>query len=165
MNYKVGSFGTIYGVRFKTPLKQRLNRDGYLEVTLGKLKGKRTSFRVHRLVAMLFVPNPNNYKEVNHKDYNRANPKYNNLEWVNHKQNVNYSSDKGRYKNNKIGVNNGRAKYTIEEIKAIRELYKEGKTIMEIVKILYPSLSFKERKGYWNTIKRIVIRESYNNIK
>ena len=76
MKYKVGNFGTVYGTRFKRPLKQRINRDGYLEVTLGKLENKRTSIAVHRLVAMLFVFNddPDNKKEVIHIDYNTQNP-------------------------------------------------------------------------------------------
>ena len=87
MEYKVGNFGTIYGTRFSRPLKQRLNGDGYLEVTMGREKGKRTTFRVHRLVATLFVPNPNNYTEVNHKDYNRLNNCVENLEWVSSSQN------------------------------------------------------------------------------
>ena len=163
MAYKVGSFGTVYGTRFKKPLKQRLNKDGYLDITLGKIEN-RTTFRVHRLVVILFVPNPNNYKEVNHKDYNRANPSYDNLEWVSHKQNVIYSSSKGRYSRCKIGINNGRAKYNVEEVKRIRKLYKEGNTVMEIIKILYPNLSFNDRKRHWNSIKNIVTRKTYSNI-
>ena len=164
MNYKVGNFGTIYGTRFKRPLKQRLNKDGYLEVTLGREKGKRTTFRVHRLVATLFVPNPNNYTEINHKDYNRANPRYDNLEWITHKQNIKHSSEKGRYIDCKIGLKNGRSKYTKEEVYKIRNLYDEGKSIMEIIKIMYPSLNFKERRSIWNGIKSIATRKSYNNI-
>lgn len=89
MVYEVGNFGTIVGK--KGVVKQRLNKDGYIQVTLGKDK-KRTSVLVHRLVASYFIPNPYNLPEVNHKDYNRANPRYDNLEWVTHKSNVNHSS-------------------------------------------------------------------------
>lgn len=164
MEYKIGNFGTIYGTRFSRPLKQRLNEDGYLEVTMGKAKGKRTTFRVHRLVAMLFVPNPNNYTEVNHKDYNRANPRYDNLEWINHADNVKYSSNIGRYKECKIGVNNGKARYSKAEVIKIRELYDSGENIMNIIKIIFPDLSYKERKNMWNGIKNIATRKSYTNI-
>ena len=164
MEYKVGNFGTIYGTRFSRPLKQRLNGDGYLEVTMGREKGKRTTFRVHRLVATLFVPNPNNYTEVNHKDYNRANPRYDNLEWVNHIDNVRYSSNKGRYKYCKIGVNNGKARYNKQKVIRIRELYDSGETIMNIIKIMFPDLSYKERKRLWNSVKSIATRKSYTNI-
>lgn len=53
-------------------------------------KGWRSVF-VHILVALAFVPNPNNLPEVNHKDYNRTNPDSNNLEWVTRKENIQYS--------------------------------------------------------------------------
>ena len=164
MKYRVGNFGTIYGTRFKRPLKQRINKDGYLEVTLGRANGKRTTFRVHRLVALLFVPNPNDYEEVNHKDYNRANPRYDNLEWVTHEQNVKYSSNNGKYSKSKIGLKNGKSKYSKEQVYEIRDLYEQGKSIMEIIKIIHPKLNYKERKNIWNTIKAIAIKKSYSNI-
>lgn len=166
MKYKVGNFGTVYGTRFKRPLKQRINGDGYLTVTLGKLKGKRTSIAVHRLVAMLFVPNddPDNKKEVNHIDYNRQNPRYDNLEWITHVDNIRHSSNAGRFSDSKKGIKNGRSKYSEEEVLKIRELYKLGYTVMDIVKEFYPELNSKERHNKWSTIKRIVTNECYNDI-
>lgn len=164
MKYKVGNFGTVYGTRFSRPLKQRFNEDGYLKVTMGREKGKRRTFLVHRLVAILFVPNPNNYPEVNHIDYNRANPRYDNLEWVNHIDNVRHSSNEGRYKHNTIGTKNGRSKYTKDDVVKIRELYDAGNCIMDIIKIMFPNLSFNERKSLWNSIKRIATRKTYTNI-
>ena len=63
--YKIGNLGTILGAN-DNPLKQRLNRDGYLEVTLGNgEKNKRSTYRVHRLVAQCFVPNPNKEEDEN----------------------------------------------------------------------------------------------------
>ena len=44
-------------------------------------------FSVHRIVANAFIPNPNGYTEVNHKDYNRSNNCVDNLEWVSSSQN------------------------------------------------------------------------------
>ena len=46
----------------------------------------------------------------------------------------------------------------------MRKLYDEGNTVMDIVKILFPDLSFSERKNKWSRIKDIVIRETYKNI-
>lgn len=60
-------------------LKQRLNK-GYLCVTLIQ-NNKRKHCDVHRLVAKAFIPNPNNYPCVNHKDENPNNPRWDNLEW------------------------------------------------------------------------------------
>lgn len=75
-------------------LPQRLNADGYPEVWFRTDDGKgyQTLARVHRLVALAFVPNPENKPEVNHKDYNRQNPSADNLEWVTRLENVRYSS-------------------------------------------------------------------------
>lgn len=73
------------------------NSDGYLQIKLCK-SGKRTSFAVHRLVAIHFVDNPQNLPEVNHKDFNRSNNIYTNLEWIEHIENVRYSSSQGHYK-------------------------------------------------------------------
>lgn len=73
--------------------------DEYLEVTLsGKEKNKNgntvhSKVKVHRIVAELFVPKPDRDEvlEVNHIDCNRMNCYYKNLEWVTHKENVQYS--------------------------------------------------------------------------
>ena len=73
-------------------LKPTNNGNGYLIVGLCKEKGRgRKNFYVHRLVAEAFIPNPNNYKEINHKDYNKSNNKMDNLEWCNRRYNIDYS--------------------------------------------------------------------------
>lgn len=63
------------------------NGHGYLIV---KYKGK--NYLVHRLVAECFIPNPNGYKEVNHKDENKTNNTAENLEWCTRKYNMNYGT-------------------------------------------------------------------------
>lgn len=57
-----------------------LNSSGYPHVRLSK-DGKGTTFRIHRLVAIHFLENPNNYEIVNHIDSNKTNNKISNLEW------------------------------------------------------------------------------------
>ena len=69
------------------------NGDGYLYVNLCK-EGKRKQYRINRLVAMAFIPNPNNLPEVNHKDEIRTNNRVDNLEWCNRSYNVEYSQAK-----------------------------------------------------------------------
>jgi hypothetical protein len=60
-------------------LKPR-KRGGYMCYALYK-DGKPTSFSIHRLVAIHFIPNPNNYRVVHHKDFNADNNCKDNLEW------------------------------------------------------------------------------------
>ena len=162
MIYMVSNHGRIFGKRGE--LKQRLNMDGYLEVTIGR-KGERTRALVHRLVMIAFKPCDNMEElEVNHKDCNRTNNRLDNLEWITHIDNVHYSSNKGNYKGNTTGCKNGRANYTEEEVKYMRELYDNGKTVMDIIKILFPDLNYKERKNKWSRIKEIVTRQTYSDI-
>ena len=62
-------------------LKPHVTPKGYLKVGLSK-DGKQKSYRVHRLVAQEFIPNPHNLLEVNHIDGNKQNNSVTNLEWV-----------------------------------------------------------------------------------
>lgn len=68
------------------------NGHGYLMVTLTK-HHKMKGFSVHRLVAEAFIPNPNNYPQINHKDKNRSNNKVENLEWCDARYNNRYSNN------------------------------------------------------------------------
>lgn len=72
-------------------LKAAIQNVGYMFVVLSK-NGKTKGYRVHRLVAEAFIPNPNNYKCVNHKDENKQNNCVNNLEWCTHEYNNNYGT-------------------------------------------------------------------------
>lgn len=74
-------------------LKPTANSVGYLQVYLCK-DGKPKWYRVHRLVAQVFLPNPDNLPEVNHKDENQHNNRLENLEWCTHKENCNYGRRK-----------------------------------------------------------------------
>lgn len=60
-------------------LKPRLKR-GYYTIGLRK-NGERKWYRIHRLIAQAFIPNPNNFPVVNHKDENPLNNNIENLEW------------------------------------------------------------------------------------
>lgn len=80
-NYEVNSKGEIRHKIRKHILKPRSNKGGYMYVNF-KINGKNTNFAVHRIVANAFLPNPNGYIEVNHKDYDKTNNCIKNLEWV-----------------------------------------------------------------------------------
>lgn len=62
-------------------LKPNVGKRGYFVVNLS-LKGFNKVVTIHRLVAIAFIPNPKNKREVNHKDGNKQNNSIENLEWV-----------------------------------------------------------------------------------
>lgn len=72
-------------------IKHRISNKGYAVVDLYK-NNKRSGLLVHRLVAIAFLDNPNNYKVVNHKDENKLNNYVENLEWCTQKYNMNYGT-------------------------------------------------------------------------
>ena len=84
----LGKGGTHKQVHY---LKQAKERCGYLFVALCK-KGKVKQFKVHRLVAKAFIPNPNNLSQVNHKDEDKTNNRVDNLEWCDCIYNINYGT-------------------------------------------------------------------------
>lgn len=84
--YEVNRKGEIRHKTRKQILKPRLNPAGYAYVNFN-IDGCRKNFAIHRIVANAFIPNPNGYSEINHKDYNRANNCADNLEWVDSSQN------------------------------------------------------------------------------
>lgn len=81
--YQVSTWGRIrslYKGRIKI-LKPDVNEKGYLKVKLFA-EGKGKNFRVNRLVASAFIPNLYDLPQVNHKDGNKQNNSYTNLEWT-----------------------------------------------------------------------------------
>lgn len=85
----------------ETILKLPIKR-GYYQIRLCK-NGKRKCYQVHRLVANAFIENPNNFPQVNHKDENKLNNIYTNLEWCSVSYNNTYGTRLDRViKKNKL---------------------------------------------------------------
>ena len=92
-------------------MSQSKNKNGYLQVTL-QVDKKPKHFRVHRLIAMAFIPNPENLPCVNHIDCNKLNNKIDNLEWCDimyNNQSINTSKTFGNIQ--ETPFNKFRAKY------------------------------------------------------
>ena len=91
--YSVSNFGRIKSnyANKERILKPYKNHRGYLMVDL-RHPNTRKGMQVHRLVAIAFIPNPNNLPEVNHKDEDKTNNCVDNLEWCTTEYNCNYGT-------------------------------------------------------------------------
>lgn len=88
---KVRTFGGAYRTISAGIRKPNKCKNGYYEVFCNRAQ-KRQVFLLHRLVAQVFIPNPNNLPEVNHKDEDITNCRADNLEWCTSKYNANYGT-------------------------------------------------------------------------
>lgn len=99
--------GTSEYIQKGRVLKQAtIKRNGYCYVTLSK-KGKLRKFRVHRLVAIAFIPNTENKPYINHLNAIRADNRVQNLEWCTQSENVKYSYNIGNSKSPAYWKNKG----------------------------------------------------------
>lgn len=94
--YSIDEYGNVYSLittssRRKGIIKPYVNTSGYLRVNLYDLKGKVHKKYIHRLVAENYLYNPNSYPMVNHKDADKKNNHYSNLEWCTQEQNILHS--------------------------------------------------------------------------
>lgn len=136
--YQVSNMGRIRSIDGVTrkPVKYGL----YLTIQLSK-NGTEKLFYIHRLVALTFISNPLNKKEVNHIDGNKLNNMVKNLEWVTRRENAIHSIKNGLQTKDQLAYAVNRMRET--NIKKVYQ-YKNGKYIAA-----YPSVRDLCRKfGY-----------------
>lgn len=88
--------GKVLDYSYKRELKPQVNHKGYLCVVLEQNTSNAKNMFIHRAVALAYIPNPNNYDTINHKDQNKTNNHFTNLEWMSNSDNVEYSQAKVR---------------------------------------------------------------------
>lgn len=93
-NYSISNYGKIRNDKTNNVLKLQINHKGYYKTNVSINNKIKTVFP-HRLVAQYFLQNPNNYDIVNHKDCNKLNNFYSNLEWCTLKYNAQHASENG----------------------------------------------------------------------
>ena len=80
--YKINRIGDVFSVKRKRLLKPSLLWTGYLKVDLYDSNKKKHTLNVHRLVALTFIENPNNYPVVDHKNRINTDNRVENLRWI-----------------------------------------------------------------------------------
>ena len=86
-NYFIYDDGNVLNTSTQKMLSGSISEHGYKYYRLSK-NNKKTTYYAHRLVAMYFIPNPNELPVVNHKDGNKLNNNIDNLEWVTYSENT-----------------------------------------------------------------------------
>ena len=89
-NYQISDDGRVWSKKSNKWLKP-IDVNGYKKASLYK-NGKEYQRLVHRLVAEAFIPNPNNYDEINHINENKSDNRVENLEWCTPSYNINYGT-------------------------------------------------------------------------
>ena len=154
--YQISNFGRvrrIYNKSFKL-LKLNANDGRYFKICLC-FKGKDNLFWTsgHQLVANAFIPNPCNKKEVNHKDGDKKNNFWLNLEWVTPKENIQHAIKLGKILK---GEQSATAKLCNSDILKIKKKYLTGK---------YTQLQLaKKFNVHRHTIGLIVRGKTWNHV-
>ena len=121
----------------------RTDKRGYKIISL-RIYPKRYFFSVHRLVAETFIPNPNNYRIINHIDSNPSNNNVNNLEWCTQSHNIKYAYTNGNAKPTKGCFKKGTVPHNLRKVS---QFNKDGNFIQTFNSIKLASESIKLTRG------------------
>ena len=160
--YMVSTLGKIRSNKSRKILKPTVNKKGYhllatkLGGRTGKLgNGKNLTVRIHRLVALCFIDNPDNKPEVNHKNGDKSNNTVHNLEWTTPSENALHSVHVLGNRP-KRGAENPLAIVTQQEREYIKLKYKSGHN-------LYGARALGRELGVHHTTILRILEEDKND--
>lgn len=142
--YYISSFGRVYSAAYRKFFKTRLDKYGYVQVSLKKIS--KNPLTLHRLVAKAFISNPENRLQVNHINGIKTDNRVENLEWVTAKENIRHSVENGLK-----GVRKGRLEYKVQQAlrrKPIEQIDCFGNVITEYESQTEASEKLKINKVY-----------------
>lgn len=120
--YEVSNTGKVRSLNYRRTGKTKeleisVDRYGYPCISLPAPNNKRKHFTIHRLVAVAFVQNPDNKAEVNHKDGDKRNNHFSNLEWVTMQENQKHAWENGLKENSRaVSSERGKSPKTIARL-------------------------------------------------
>lgn len=138
--YLIGELGTVLALprtgkhRYQDAhtLKPHKTRQGYLTIALTRHGQGTRQYRLHRLVAAVWVSNPEGKPFVNHKDCNKKNNQAGNLEWCTHGENIAHAVANNRHLIRLRGSAHPRSVLTEGDVLEIRRRHAEGETLAKI---------------------------------
>jgi hypothetical protein len=136
-NYLIYPNGKVYSKKTKRYLKHQTDKYRYKKVSLCK-DGKPKTHIVHRLVALHYIPNPENKREVDHINRDRKDNRVQNLRWVTSSEN---QQNTGKQKNNTSGIKNISYNKTYDNWR-YKKVYR-GKLCRKYFKTLKEALCYK----------------------
>ena len=129
------------------------DKKGYMNFDFRRRGGK--VVRVHRLVAEAFIPNPNNYPQINHIDGDKTNNNVKNLEWCDNSMNQIHAFSNGLQKGNFQHPN---SKLSYDDVLYIKNSYQKG-VIGKGMKTLAKKFNIS-----YSAIQQIIYGKSYKNV-
>jgi hypothetical protein len=94
-NYEISKLGNVRNRFTKQVLKPQIGTTGYYGVNIKNSNGKFRMMKIHRIMALTFLDNPEEKRTVNHKDGNKLNNKLSNLEWATDLENSTHARETG----------------------------------------------------------------------
>ena len=119
------------------PLIKSRTSSRYVRLVLCK-NGKASHHSLHRLIAITFIPNPENKPCVNHINGLKKDNRIENLEWCTNDENMNHAKGLDLFKS---GESNPNSKLTFEQVEYVRKNYVAGENGKEIARILKVNIS------------------------
>ena len=153
--YEISNIGRVkslkkYRSKRDIIMKPTINTCGYFIVTLC-INGTKKIKRVNRLVAIEFIPNPENKPEVNHKEGNKLDNRDFMLEWTTAKENTQHSFDNGLQVSRK-GVKHHNTNLTESDVLSIRSSKLLQKELAKIYNVRQQAISDIVNRRRWKHI-------------
>jgi len=137
-NYLIYDDGRVYSKYRNRFINPRMEKNGYLKIDLCQNK-KHKTFRIHRLVALHYIPLVEDKDIVDHIDRNRTNNHFSNLRWCNSSENA---INTGVHKDNKLGIKN--ISFDKHKNNYVFDIMRKGKRHRKTFKTLDECIEYKD---------------------